>query len=97
MSMDISDSFTFDPSGLRSGRVRRVYNEKEREIIDVYKIQYMEAGSPAARKQISQVFIFPAIFDYWIRTGVVIDDIQMQLRSDVSLSMQSEEIYIIRI
>jgi hypothetical protein len=66
-----------------SGRLTRVYNAQERNVIDPFKSQYMDATSPAARKTIAKVHIFPAIFNYWSNMGQVMDDREMVLRATV--------------
>lgn len=63
------------------GQLSRVYNKHERAAIDIYKIEYMEATTPAARKTICQLKIFPALFNYWESIGDVIDDEEKVSRS----------------
>lgn len=46
------------------GRAQRVYNQQERAAIDPFKDDYLNATTPAARKAIAQVHIFPALFNY---------------------------------
>lgn len=70
-------------SGDAFGRRTRVYNQEERTVIDQYKTQYMEATSPAARKDIAQMQIFPSLFNHWARIGEVIDPDEHKLRSNV--------------
>jgi len=53
--------------------VNRLYTAQECVAIDPFKVQYMEATSPAARKIISQVHILPALFIYWVSIGQVMD------------------------
>lgn len=67
-----------------SGHLTRVYNAQERSAIDPFKTQYLEATSPAARKTIAQVHIFPALFNYWSSIVEVFDDEKMYLRATVS-------------
>src|ERR1700679_3734752 len=90
MSMAVSDRFRFDSSGIRSRRVTRVYNTQERQVIDAFKDSYMQASTPAVRTWIAKNQIWPAIFKYWTDNGDVIDDSELQKRTVVSLSMQSE-------
>ena len=90
MSMAVSDRFRFDSSGIRSHRVTRVYNTQERQVIDAFKDSYMQASTPAVRTWIAKNQIWPAIFKYWTDNGDVIDDSELQKRTVVSLSMQSE-------
>jgi hypothetical protein len=79
--------FTRTISGHPSGRLTRIYNAQERAAIDVFKNQYLEATSPAARKTIAQAHIFPALFNYWISVGKVIDDKEMNLRTVVGWTL----------
>lgn len=90
MSMAVSDRFRFDSSGIRSRRVTRVYNTQERQVIDAFKDSYMQASTPAVRTWIAKNQIWPAIFKYWTDNGDVIDDSELQKRTVVSLSTQSE-------
>jgi len=66
-----------------SGRVNRIYTAQERAAIDPFKAQYMEATSPAAQKIIAQVHILPALFNYWVSIGQVMDQKKMQIRMGV--------------
>jgi hypothetical protein len=75
-------------TGHRSGRATHIYNSEERSKIDIFKPQYLEATSPAARKTIAQVHIFPALFNYWTSIGHIIDDHAMRVRSAVCRSFK---------
>jgi hypothetical protein len=66
------------------GRLHRVYNEQERAAIDPFKADYLKATTPAGRKIIAQVHIFPALFNHWANDGVDLNDNEMKTRSDVS-------------
>jgi hypothetical protein len=79
----ISLKMSSSQSPLPSGRPTRVYNTQEREVIDPFRDQYMDAGSPAARKTIAMIHIFPALFNYWASIGKVFDDRELALRSTV--------------
>jgi hypothetical protein len=68
------------PIGVR----RRAYNQDERRVIDEFKEEYMKTTTPAERKTISQVKIFPAIFEYWSKIGVDLTPDEMDKRSEVS-------------
>lgn len=76
------------PSARPSGRLTRVYNTRERAVIDPFKERYMEASSSAARKTIAIVHIFPALFNYWASVGKVVDDKDLELRSTVCRNKQ---------
>jgi hypothetical protein len=67
-----------------------VYNQEERTVINQFKSQYMEASSPAARKDIAQMQIFPSLFNYWARIGETIDPDEHKLRSNVCSIFQLE-------
>jgi len=75
----MSANLTHNPSGW----VNRIYTAQERAAIDPFKAQYMEAISPAARKIIAQVHILPALFNYWVSIGQVMDQKEMQIRTGV--------------
>jgi hypothetical protein len=88
MTTDITQSL----SGLLSfnkdtqnpfGQLSRVYDKHERTAIDLFKNDYMEAKSPAARKLVCQLKVFPGLFNYWESIGEVIDEAQKVLRSKV--------------
>lgn len=66
-------------------RLRRVYNSQERSAIDPFKSDYLKATTPAGRKLIAQVHIFPALFNHWASVGIDLNDDEMKTRSDVSL------------
>ena len=51
------------------GGRRRVYNEEERKVMDPFKEAYMKTVTPAERKSIAQIDIFPALFTYWSSIG----------------------------
>jgi hypothetical protein len=61
-----------------------VYNEEERKVIDPYKDAYMKSTSPAQRRTIAQVDIFPKLFTYWSKIGLVLTDEEENSRSAVS-------------
>ncbi|KAF8801049.1 hypothetical protein BYT27DRAFT_7262369 [Phlegmacium glaucopus] len=67
--------------GHPSGRLTRIYNTQEHGAINVFKNQYLEATSPAARKTIAQVHILPALFNYWISVGQVVDNREIKVRT----------------
>ena len=51
------------------GRHNCRYNAQELAIIKPYKEAYFRAVSPAQRKMIAQNDIFPALFNFWERSG----------------------------
>ena len=63
----------------------RVYNEQERAAIDVFKTTYMESTSPAGRRAIAQLNIFPALFNHWKSSGKVYNKKETRMKSDVCL------------
>ncbi|KAF8799628.1 hypothetical protein BYT27DRAFT_7263714 [Phlegmacium glaucopus] len=77
----MSANLTHNQSGHRLCPLTQTYNTQERAAIDVFKDQYLEATSPATRKTIAQLHIFPALFNYWGTIGEVIDDREMELRT----------------
>lgn len=77
MGSDISDN----PSGQQIQN--RVYDQYERAAIDVFKNEYLEATTPAARKMLAQLKIFPALFNYWESIGVIINEEKRKLLSKV--------------
>lgn len=80
-SMDAN--LTFNPSHQPPGRLTRVYNPQEREVIDQFKDQYMDAKSPNARKTIATVYILPAIFSHWASLGKVFNENDLKLKTTV--------------
>ena len=67
-----------------TGSLKRVYNEQERAAIDIFKDRYMEATTPANRKTLAQLEIFPSLFNYWKSLGKVYSKRKIQKKSDVS-------------
>ena len=67
----------------------RSYNKNERELMDKFKEEYMKTTTPAERKMIAQVRIFPALFTYWSSIGVDLSTKEMDRRSDVSKSLKT--------
>lgn len=65
------------------GRKTRVYNTQERAAIDPFKAEYLSAVSAAARKSIAQTFIFPALWNHWASIGLVLNDVETHLRTEV--------------
>jgi hypothetical protein len=52
--------------------------------MDKFKEEYMKTTTPAERKTIAQVHIFPALFTYWSSIGVDLSPEEMNRKSDVS-------------
>jgi hypothetical protein len=65
------------------GGRRRVYNEQERKAIDPFKDAYMKTETPAERKAIAQIDIFPALFTYWSSIGDDLNTEETKKRIDV--------------
>lgn len=65
------------------GGRKRVYTEEERKVIDPFKTSYMETTTPAERKSIAQVDIFPALFTYWSSIGVDLNADETNRRTEV--------------
>lgn len=57
----------------RADRHGSLYTAEERAVFNPYKTQYLAATSPGERKRIAQHHILPSIFNYWNKTGIVID------------------------
>src|ERR1700679_1153201 len=74
-------SFNMPPP---TGPLKRVYNAQERAVINPFKEDFLNAATPAARKAIAQVHMFPALFNYWDSIGITINDDEMEARSNVS-------------
>ncbi|KAH9478280.1 hypothetical protein JR316_0008733 [Psilocybe cubensis] len=73
--MDATGSLTEDYKNLllddvfrTHDRRRKVYNHQEREKIEEFRQQYMEAGSNRGRKEVV-CCILPVLFNYWVETG----------------------------
>lgn len=61
----------------------RFYNEAERNVINPFKVDYMKTTTPAERKAIAQIEIFPALFTYWSSIGLVISPAEQDRRTEV--------------
>jgi hypothetical protein len=66
------------------GGRKRVYTEEERKVIDPFKAAYMGTETPAERKTIAQVDIFPALFTYWSSIGIDLNMDETNKRTQVS-------------
>jgi hypothetical protein len=80
----MATSLTHNPPG----RLTRVYNPRERAVIDTFKTQYMTATSAAARKTIAQVHILPALFNHWEVIGEGVKGNEMKGRTMVCVTIQ---------
>jgi hypothetical protein len=60
-----------------------VYNKEERAVIDQFKTRYMAETSPAGRKNLAQMHIFPSLFNYWATHGYTFDEDEKLYRCDV--------------
>lgn len=74
----MSDSDSDSP-----GIVHRVYDEHELAAIHTFKDKYLEATTPAERKTIAQIDIFPGLFNYWKSIGKVYKKKETRMRSEV--------------
>jgi hypothetical protein len=70
-------------SGNLGANQHRVYNDQERNILNAFKEQYLDAPSPEARKELARWSIFPDIFNYWKGLGMVFSPAQEKKREDV--------------
>jgi hypothetical protein len=61
----------------------RVFNDRERAILEAFKDQYFDAPSAEARKELARWGIFPQIFNYWKDLGMVFTPAQEKKRKGV--------------
>lgn len=66
------------------GGPRRVYDDKEREIIDGFRERYMACTTPGERRDLATKKLFPELFNYWSSLGVNLNQEEENRRSDVS-------------
>jgi hypothetical protein len=66
---------------------REVYNEGELGIINGFKDLYLSANSAGLRKQIAQVQMFPALFNYWKKKGEIYKNHEITIKSNVRAYM----------
>ena len=66
-----------------------VYSPDEHVIIDKYKERYMSAKTPFERKNLAQFEMFPELFKYWMRQGIIKDKRDTQAKSIVRSSSMS--------
>ena len=92
MSTDITDDLdchNFNQLSItdyaEGGTTHRVYSAKERKVIDKFKEKYMEATSPTQRKNIAQLEMFPALFNYWKAQGKIYDRQATRVKSNVCI------------
>jgi hypothetical protein len=64
-----------------------VYNEGELGIINGFKDLYLSANSAGLRKQIAQVQMFPALFNYWKKIGEIYKNHEITIKSNVRAYM----------
>ena len=60
------------------------YNTEERAVIDVHKATYLQATSPAERKQIAKE-ILADLFNHWSQKGILLEDVDISIRTKVFL------------
>jgi hypothetical protein len=80
----------------RGDHRQRVYNTEERAVIDVHKATYLQATSPAERKQIAKE-ILADLFNHWSQKGILLEDVDISIRTKVfliSISMDPEQLVI---
>ena len=75
-----SSRITFDPD---KENPHQVYNKGELEVINKFKLQYMAALSSGQRKMIAQTQMFPKLFNYWKGKGIIYDDKELRIKSNV--------------
>ena len=92
MSTDITDDLNSHNFNLLSitdyaegGTTHRVYSAEEHKVIDKFKDKYMEASSASQRKNIAQLEMFPALFNYWKAEGKFYDRQATRVKSDVCI------------
>jgi hypothetical protein len=68
----------------RGDHRQRAYNTKERAVIDVHKATYLQATSPAERKQIAKE-ILADLFNHWSQKGILFEDVDISIRTKVFL------------
>ena len=78
----------------QAGRLRRIYDDQERAVIDPFKPDYLKATTPTGRKTIAQVHIFPALFNHWASRGVELNTKEMQTRTEVSNTFLNTSFYV---
>jgi len=98
---DCPDSYDFNPPPMSTdqpdynllsitdhaegGTAHRVYSAEERKVIDKFKDKYMAASSASHRKNIAQLEMFPALFNYWKAEGKVYDRQETRAKSIVCI------------
>ena len=65
----------------------RVYNKQERAVINKFKDKYLEATTSSLRKTITQLEIFPALFNYWKGICKVYDNKKTRMKSNVCVAL----------
>ena len=63
---------------------QRAYNTKEHAVINVHKVGYLQATSPAERKQIAQE-ILANLFNHWSQKGLLFTEVDITIRTKVFL------------
>lgn len=61
-----------------------VYSEEELKVIHKYKDKYFDATSPSQRKTVAQLEMFPDLFNYWKANGIIYDNKDLRIKSNVS-------------
>ena len=68
----------------RGDHRQRAYNTEERAVIDVHKATYLQATSPAERKQIAKE-ILADLFNHWSQKGILFTEVDITIRTKVFL------------
>ena len=95
MTIDIQENFNFDgffysDNGHNANsEERRVYTDKEREVIEKFKEKYLAATSASQRRNIAQLEMFPDLFNHWSSQGIVYNKAETRRKSNVGIKSQT--------
>jgi hypothetical protein len=85
---DSDNSHTSDSSDSSAPEIfHHVYDKQELAVINAFKQRYFEATSPAARKNLAMVYIFPGLFNYWKGIGKHYTRKELRMKSEVCSSL----------
>lgn len=76
----------------RGDHRQRAYNTEERAVIDVHKVTYLQATSPAERKQIAKE-ILADLFNHWSQKGILFTEVDITIRTKVFIINIGIDIY----
>jgi hypothetical protein len=68
---------------------RRIYNEKERAVMNPFKADFMKTTTPQERKQMAADLILPALFTYWSSCRMVFTPDEIDRRTEVSIFLKT--------